>query len=115
MYEFITQNYIYYPFTLITFVMCCCWFDRYCLKKYCERKPELVLPRQRNNSISDYSDSEIETKTDSETDSETASERDSETDSERDSERDTSDIEMIIKPDYDEDTVYEYGRPLALG
>ena len=99
MYEFITQNYIYYPFTLITFVMCCCWFDRYCLKKYCERKNELVLPRQRNNSISDYSDSETDIETDSETDSET----------------DTSDIIMGIKPDYDEDTEDEYGRPLALG
>ncbi len=107
MYEFITQNYIYYPFTLITFVMCCCWFDRYCLKKYCERNNELVLPRERNNSISDYSDSDIETKTDSEIYSET--------DTETDSETDLSDIEMTIKPDYDEDTEDEYGRPLALG
>ena len=108
MYEFITQNYIYYPFTLITFVMCCCWFDRYCLKKYCERKTELVLPRPRNNSISDYSDSE----TGSEIDSETGSETGSEIDSEIDSETDTIDIEMIIKPDYDEETEDEFGEPL---
>ena len=39
----------------------------------------------------------------------------SETDTETDSETDLSDIEMTIKPDYDEDTEDEYGRPLALG
>ena len=85
--------------------MCCCWFDRYCLKKYCERKNRVVFNRERNNSITNYSDSEIYSETDTETDSET------------DSETDLSDnnIEIIIKPDYDEDIEDEYGRPLALG
>ena len=40
--------------------------NRLSLKKYCERKNEIVLHRERINSTPEYSDSDIETKTDSE-------------------------------------------------
>ena len=86
--------------------MCCCWFDRYCLKKYCESRNAVVIDRE--NEIEN--EIEIESDTESEGYSETDSEGYSETDSETDSEN-----ILTVKPDYDEDTEDEYGRPIALG
>ena len=100
---------LYYPFALISFIMCCCWFDRYCLKKYCERN-DIVFDRENNleNDIENDLESEIEIEEYSGTESEEYSGTESEEYSGTDSEN-----SLVVKPDYDEDTEDEYGRPLA--
>ena len=98
---------LYYPFALISFVMCCCWFDRYFLKRYCERN-DIVFDRENNleNDIENNIENDIESEIESEEYSGTESEEYSGTESEN---------SLVVKPDYDEDTEDEYGRPLALG
>ena len=100
---------LYYPFALISFIMCCCWFDRYCLKKYCERN-DIVFDRENNleNDIENDLESEIEIEEYSGTESEEYSRTESEEYSGTDSEN-----SLVVKPDYDEDTEDEYGRPLV--
>ena len=102
---------LYYPFALISFVMCCCWFDRYFLKRYCERNGVVF---DRENEIENEIEIEMESDAENEIYSDTESEEYSDTEIEEYSETD-SENSLVVKPDYDEDTEDEYGRPLALG
>jgi len=107
---------LYFPFLFVIFIAFCCWFDRYCIKKHCD-KEEPILPIERNNNIRDISEDDISDYTSGDDYSDTSGCEYTDTSgcdyTDTSGENiDTSGDDLMIKPDYDEDTEDEYGRPL---